>query len=89
VVVDYIVEILTAHHQDALFKGWVSLQAPDKALRDRILVVSNFRIIALKVGEDGPQVNSRFSSAILCLIVLVGVDSREHPYYGFERNLYG
>lgn len=38
-VLEYIHEILTAHHQDALFKGWVSLQGPDKALRVNFLTM--------------------------------------------------
>jgi hypothetical protein len=51
--VEFIRVILSPHGQQTLFKGWVSLQnSGNKKLRDRALVVSNFRMISIKVSDD-------------------------------------
>lgn len=48
---DFIHELLQIHYQEALFQGWTTIKSIDGVLLDRLVVVTNFRLILIKVEE--------------------------------------
>lgn len=49
---EFIAKSVKAMNHQLLYSGWVTLKSPNKTLRDRIIVVTTFRTMFLKVEES-------------------------------------
>jgi len=63
----YIAKLVSENHQDIYFQDWVKLYYQDKNPKKRILVITNFRLLTIKVNVLGMGRSVRQSFPILDL----------------------